>query len=125
MTSSASDRPSVLLCEWDRDLRLAAGALLSGAGYSVSLAADGREAVSRTIAHPTACIVLCMPIAGGESSEVARSLRGLAPSTKIVAVAPDGFPTEADEVIPPTFAPADLIAAVKRAMGAPERPPEA
>lgn len=122
-SSPEPERPTVLICEGDRDLRLALCALLSREGYFPIVAADVREAVSRCIGPPPICVVLSLPIPGGESGEVLHGLRGLGGMAEVgvVMIAPHdllerepaGFRGERDVHLPPSYRPADLLAAVK------------
>ncbi len=118
--------PAVLICEGDRDLRLALSALLAREGYRAVTAAETREAVSRAIATPPACVVLSLPLPGGDPSGFLQSLRGLgemgdvgvvliAPR-ELVREGPAGFNPARDLWLPPTFRPEDLLAAVREAV---------
>ena len=125
--SSPSERPAVLLCEGDRDLRVVLAALLEGAGHRVVAAADAREAVSRALAFTPGCIVLDMSLRGGDPSEILRSLKGLSTRGDVPAIliappglridAASGFRPDRDARFPPTFRPADLLGAVARLTG--------
>ena len=118
-----SERPTVLICEGDRDLRLVLAALLDREGYHPVTAADAREAVSRAVASPPACVVLSLPLPGGDPGEVLHSLRGLGgmADAGVIVIAPpellrqelEGFHPDRDIRLPPTFRPEELLAAVK------------
>ena len=119
--------PPVLLCESDRDLRLALGKLLERAGLRVLSAADAREAMARALALPPACLVLSTPFPGGEAADLLRSLRELTEGREVPAVVvaggesglgPPDFIPERDRLLPPTCDPRALVAAVARAAGA-------
>jgi DNA-binding response OmpR family regulator len=119
----------VLLCEADRDLRLVLAALLEREGETVVQARDSREALSRAIAGQPRCVVLSLPLPGGEPGDILRSLRGLAglEGVPAVVIAPsdlrleeaDGFLEARDERLPPTFGPADFLGSVRRAAARP------
>jgi DNA-binding response OmpR family regulator len=122
-SNSERENPTVLICEGDRDLRLALCALLSREGYLPVGAADVREAVSRSIGVPPVCVVLSLPLPGGESAEVLHGLRGLGGMAEVGVVLiaprellerePAGFHRERDVHLPPSYRPDDLLAAVK------------
>ncbi len=128
MSLSSSGNPApVLLCESDRDLRLALAGLLERAGHRAILAADARQAVSTAMADPPACMVLSLPIANGDSTEILRSLRGMAglSHTPVILLAPPGllpaglpgFRPGVDRCFSHTVRPLELLAAVAHAVG--------
>ena len=122
----APDPATVLLCEGDRDLRLALTSLLERAGHRALCVSDARAALSAAIATSPACIVLDLPLPGAEAAEVLRMLRGLSRAREVPVVliaAPDlpvdrsaGLRPDVDQRLPPTVRPEVLLKAVARAV---------
>jgi signal transduction histidine kinase/CheY-like chemotaxis protein len=127
-------RPVVLVADDEEVVRRAAKRALERAGFEVLEAGDGRQAVDRFAAEGgrVGCVILdlTMPGMGGEAALAAIRERSL----EVPVVLTSGF-SDRDEAsaeatdprvgfLPKPFGPADLLAAVRRAMGAPA-PPQA
>jgi two-component system response regulator MprA len=90
-------------------------------GYSVAMAADGREALSRVLEHPPDLIVLDLMLPGIDGMEVARRLRASGDMVPILMLtARDGVPNRvagfeagADHYLVKPFAPEELLVIVK------------
>src|SRR5437773_3180564 len=90
-------------------------------GYSVSIAASGDEALTRTLEHTPDLIVLDILLPGLDGLEVAQRLRAAGDQVPIlmltardaVADRVKGLETGADDYLVKPFAPEELVARVK------------
>jgi CheY-like chemotaxis protein/glycine cleavage system H lipoate-binding protein len=111
----------VLVAEDEKDTRRGLERLLSGHGYSVALAADGREAAQRICSDEFDAVVadLKMPYASG--MDLLRSVREMSRDVVFVIITGYGTPEIAvdamrlgcSNVLTKPFAPAELLAAIK------------
>jgi CheY-like chemotaxis protein len=67
MTASEGARAHILVVDDDQDIRLTIEMILESEGYSVALAANGREALERVAEHQPAMVLLDlqMPVMNG------------------------------------------------------------
>lgn len=122
-------RPVVLVADDEEVVRRAARRALERAGFEVLEASDGLQAVERFAAEAAriACVLLdlTMPGLGGEAALAAIRQR----SVEVPVVLISGF-SDRDEAsaeatdprvgfLPKPFGPAELVAAVRGAMGRP------
>lgn len=120
-----SDGPCVLLAEQNRDDRQVDAAALRGAGFRVTEAHNGLQALQKALESPTDAVVIGLAIPGIDGFELCRRLRR-APSTGqvgIVAIAgPAASPEErqraeragSDAVLVRPFEKRKLILEVRR-----------
>jgi len=95
--------------------------ILAYEGYSVAVATNGNEALTRTLEHPPDLIVLDIMLPGLDGLEVARRLRAAGDNVPIlmltardaVADRVAGFETGADDYLVKPFAPEELLVRVK------------
>ncbi len=81
-----SRRPRVLVVDDDRTIRATFADILSGEGYEVAAARDGREAVHLAAAEPFDAILLDVFMPGMDGLAALRELRVLAPATAVVVL---------------------------------------
>ncbi|HET8733722.1 MAG TPA: response regulator, partial [Anaeromyxobacteraceae bacterium] len=126
--AAAAARPVVLVADDEDVVRRASRRALERAGFDVLEAADGRQAVERFVAEEArvGCVLLdlTMPGMGGEAALAALRERGAA----VPVVLTSGFSERDDPsaeasdphvgFLPKPFGPAELVAAVRRALGA-------
>ena len=90
-------------------------------GYSVAVAATGREALDRTLERPPDLIVLDLLLPGIDGLEVARRLREAGDNVPILMLTArdavehrvEGLTVGADDYVVKPFAPEELVARVK------------
>src|SRR5947209_1518996 len=95
--------------------------IFSYEGYSVAIAANGDEALRRTLERPPDLIVLDIMLPGTDGLEVTRRLRAAGDNVPIlmltardaVANRVEGFETGADDYLVKPFAPEELLARTK------------
>lgn len=95
--------------------------VLAYEGYSVAIAADGNEALNRTLERPPDLIVLDIMLPGMDGLEVAQRLRMAGDNVPIpmltardaVADRVKGLETGADDYLVKPFAPDELVARIK------------
>lgn len=95
--------------------------VLAYEGYSVAIAADGNEALNRTLERPPDLIVLDIMLPGMNGLEVAQRLRMAGDNVPIlmltardaVADRVKGLETGADDYLVKPFAPDELVARIK------------
>ena len=119
---------AVLVCEEDRDARLALVDLLLSRGYQVQVAIDARQAVYAVMGSPLSCVVLSLPLSGAEPEEVFRSIRGMVGDDIVPVVVLShprllppvipGFRPDIDQRLAPSLSGAELLDAVHRAITA-------
>ena len=129
LAAALARRPVVLVADDEEVVRRAARRALERGGFEVLEAADGRQAVDRFGVEGTrvACVLLdlTMPGMGGEAALAAIRER----SADVPVVLTSGFSDRDDAsaeatdprvgFLPKPFGPSELVAAVRRAMGAP------
>jgi DNA-binding response OmpR family regulator len=118
----------ILVCEEDRDARLAIVDLLLSAGYQVQVAVDARQALYAALSCPASCVILSLPLSGGEPEEIFRSLRGVEEEralpiviiahARLLPLSIPGFRHGIDQRLSPALRPADLLASVGNAIAA-------
>lgn len=95
--------------------------ILAYEGYSVSIAATGNEALTRTLERPPDLIVLDIMLPGLDGLEVAQRLRAAGDTVPILMLTArdavidrvKGLETGADDYLVKPFAPEELVARVK------------
>lgn len=95
--------------------------ILAYEGYSVSVAATGNEALTRTLERPPDLIVLDIMLPGLDGLEVAQRLRAAGDTVPILMLTArdavidrvKGLETGADDYLVKPFAPEELVARVK------------
>lgn len=95
--------------------------IFSYEGYSVAIAANGDEALRRTLERPPDLIVLDIMLPGTDGLEVTRRLRAAGDNVPIlmltardaIANRVEGFETGADDYLVKPFAPEELLARTK------------
>lgn len=134
MTNGAADRsstrPGLLLVEDEAALRVLLERVLERAGYAVTAAALGEEAMERFAAGPErfAAAVIDMTLPGMSGEAVAERLRESRPDLAIVitsglAAGPQALSGERTRFLHKPFLPARLVEAL-RAMMAECAPPQ-
>jgi len=79
------DRPSVLIAEDHEQTRLVLGRILTSAGYSVLLAANGKEAVSLLTSHKVDIAITDLAMPEMDGLELIRFMARQHPGVRIVA----------------------------------------
>jgi CheY-like chemotaxis protein len=81
---AAMDSPAILVVDDDPDTREVVALALGLAGYTVSLAATGRDALDRITAQPPAVVLLDLAMPGMSGFEVLEVLRAEHPGIPVV-----------------------------------------
>jgi len=84
-------KKSVLVVDDDIDLRRVLGRYLSGAGYSVSEAINGTEAIAAFREHPVDVVITDMYMPESDGVDVIMRLRSEFPAARFVAMSGGGF----------------------------------
>jgi CheY-like chemotaxis protein len=116
----------VLIVDDDRVFRLAIGTLLTGAGFRVTEARDGRQALDQLAKAPADVMLLDVGLPGRSGLEVLADVRALEKPPRVVVVTADDTPQtvlhalrgQAHRYVTKPFAPGDVIDIVKEVLGA-------
>jgi len=82
---------SILVVDDDSDLRRLLGRYLSGAGYAVSEATNGNEAIAAYREHPADLVITDMYMPESDGVDVIMRLRSEFPAARFVAISGGGF----------------------------------
>jgi PAS domain S-box-containing protein len=128
---AALQRPTILVADDEEMVRRAARRALERSGFAVVEAADGAQAVAsyRADAGRIACVLLDLTMPGMGGEEALAAIRTV--SIDVPVVLTSGY-TDRDDAsaeavgsavsfLPKPFGPAELVAAVRAAMGLPPR----
>lgn len=77
------DKPTVLVCEDEVNVRKALGLVLEE-DYTVVFAADGQEALKQFRAHPVDVVLLDLKIPNGDGMEILKTLMADRPPPKVI-----------------------------------------
>ena len=112
--------PNVLLVEDDRRLAEMVSEYLGEAGFSVSVAGDGRTGLARLAAEPCDAIVLDLMLPDMDGLEVCRQLRAFSDVPVLMLTARGdamdrvvGLEIGADDYLPKPFEPRELLARLR------------
>ena len=110
----------ILLIEDDRRLAEMVSAYLGEAGFSVSVAGDGRSGLARLAAEPFDALVLDLMLPDMDGLEVCRRLRALSDIPVLMLTARGdamdrvvGLEIGADDYLPKPFEPRELLARLR------------
>ena len=115
----------ILVIDDDPDVRALIEQMLTGAGYEVVLAVEGREGVAQHRASPVDLVITDLYMPTQEGLETIAQLRKHFPDVKIIAMSgktaasamlPIAQRLGAVEVLNKPFLPDEFLAAVKRAL---------
>ncbi len=112
--------PSILLVEDDRRLAEMVSEYLGEAGFSVSVAGDGRTGLARLAAEPYDALVLDLMLPDMDGLEVCRQLRAFSDVPVLMLTARGdamdrvvGLEIGADDYLPKPFEPRELLARLR------------
>ncbi len=112
--------PSILLVEDDRRLAEMVSEYLGEAGFSVSVAGDGRTGLARLAAEPCDALVLDLMLPDMDGLEVCRQLRAFSDVPVLMLTARGdamdrvvGLEIGADDYLPKPFEPRELLARLR------------
>jgi DNA-binding response OmpR family regulator len=112
--------PNILLVEDDRRLAEMVSEYLGEAGFSVSVAGDGRTGLARLAAEPYDALVLDLMLPDVDGLEVCRQLRGFSDVPVLMLTARGdamdrvvGLEIGADDYLPKPFEPRELLARLR------------
>ena len=112
--------PNILLVEDDRRLAEMVSEYLGEAGFSVSVAGDGRTGLARLAAEPCDAIVLDLMLPDMDGLEVCRQLRAFSDVPVLMLTARGdamdrvvGLEIGADDYLPKPFEPRELLARLR------------
>ena len=112
--------PNILLVEDDRRLAEMVSEYLGEAGFSVSVAADGRTGLARLAAEPCDALVLDLMLPDMDGLEVCRQLRAFSDVPVLMLTARGdamdrvvGLEIGADDYLPKPFEPRELLARLR------------
>ncbi len=119
----------ILLIEDDRRLAEMVSAYLGEAGFSVSVAGDGRSGLARLAAEPFDALVLDLMLPDMDGLEVCRRLRALSDIPVLMLTARGdamdrvvGLEIGADDYLPKPFEPRELLARLRAVLRRRDRP---
>ena len=112
--------PNILLVEDDRRLAEMVSEYLGEAGFSVSVAGDGRTGLARLAAEPCDALVLDLMLPDMDGLEVCRQLRAFSDVPVLMLTARGdamdrvvGLEIGADDYLPKPFEPRELLARLR------------
>jgi len=112
--------PNILLVEDDRRFAEMVSEYLGEAGFSVSVAGDGRTGLARLAAEPYDALVLDLMLPDVDGLEVCRQLRGFSDVPVLMLTARGdamdrvvGLEIGADDYLPKPFEPRELLARLR------------
>jgi two-component system phosphate regulon response regulator OmpR len=112
--------PNILLVEDDRRLAEMVSEYLGEAGFSVSVAGDGRTGLARLAAEPCDALVLDLMLPDMDGLEVCRQLRAFSDVPVLMLTARGdamdrivGLEIGADDFLPTPFEPRELLARLR------------
>jgi DNA-binding response OmpR family regulator len=116
------DSPSVLIVDDSELIREAARIGLRHGGWEVRLADDGETGLERALADPPDVVLLDLTMPGMSGAEVLAALRASASTRRVrvvllTASPREGTGLEVDGIVTKPFAPLELDAAVRGALG--------
>jgi len=136
MTSSRKPhtRPRLLVVDSDVHWRVDAGLILAAEGFDVCLAENGEQAISQYCRRPLALVITELAFGGKEGFEIIEELQRELVCTRFIGTARAGSPTagltactgkQAGRlaVLIKTCSPAQLLSAVREALGESEPVP--
>ena len=125
-TLEAQPMPRILVIDDEPDIRTLLDDVLKSAGYEVILAANGREGVMRHRSSPVDLLITDLYVPNLEGLEIIREFRSHFPEVAIIAMSGTTAAATmlsvaqtlgAIGILHKPFLPAELIAAVEKALG--------
>ncbi len=80
------DKPTILVCEDEVNLRKGLGMTLEDANYTVVFAGDGEEALRQFQAHPVDVVLLDLKIPKGDGMELLKTFMANQPPPKVIVL---------------------------------------